>query len=445
MQSMSSAQTQKKHLNFDALRSSLSHRFNQIPDTRVQGRCKHSLHDAMMSAFSCMFFQDPSIAEFQRQVQEGTNNNNLHTLFNVLTIPKDTQLREVVDNVASEALRPVFKDYFHQLQRAKQLEPFQVLPNLYMCAIDGVYHHSSEQVHCEQCLTKKHKNGSVTYSHGVLQGAFMHPEQRQVIPVMPEPIANSASGYQKQDCEINAAKRFIAHLKKDHPRLGILITGDGLFSKAPMVNLVLEQKMHFMFVAKPDDHKYMMQWIADYDSLPELLVNDLQGREHRYTYQNQVPLNAQEEAPLVNYIHYELCNEKGKVTFTNSWVTDIPVNQGNVARLAKAGRCRWKIENECFNTLKNQGYHLNHNFGHGKKNLSHNMYLLTLLAFFFHQIFELSDPDYQLCRKSYVNKIALWETFRTLIIYYIFESWDDALSKLQYGRSNAAKALQKNK
>jgi len=57
------------------------------------------------------------------------------------------------------------------------------------------------------------------------------------------------------------------------------------------------------------------------------------------------------------------------------------------------------------------------------------MYLLTLLAFFFHQIFELSDPAYQLCRKSYVNKIALWETFRTLIIYFIFESWDDALRK----------------
>jgi hypothetical protein len=208
------AHAQKKHLSFDALRSSLSNCFTLIQDDRVQGRCQHTLHDAMMSAFACMFFQDASIAEFQRQVQEGKNTNNLNTLFHVQTIPKDTQLRDVVDNVSSEALRPIFKDYFHQLQRAKQLEPFQVLPNLYLCAIDGVYHHSSEQVHCEQCLTKKHKNGSVTYSHGVLQGAFMHPEQRQVIPVMPEPIANSEGGYLKQDCEINAAKRFITHLKK---------------------------------------------------------------------------------------------------------------------------------------------------------------------------------------------------------------------------------------
>lgn len=444
MRKSPTAHTQKKHLNFDALRSSLSHFFASIPDHRVQGRCQHSLHDAMMSAFACMFFQDPSIAEFQRQVQEGKNNNNLHTLFDVQTIPKDTQLRDVIDSVSSEALRPVFKAYFHQLQRAKQLEPFQVLPSIYMCAIDGVYHHSSEQVHCEQCLTKTHRNGSITYSHGVLQGAFMHPEQRQVIPVMPEPIANSETGYKKQDCEINAAKRFIAHLKKDHPRLGILITGDGLFSKAPMVNLVLEHKMHFLFVAKPDDHQYMMQWLADYNELPKWTVKDIKGREHRYTYQNSVPLNGKEDAPLVNYILYELINENGKVTYTNSWVTDIVIDKHNVARLAKAGRCRWKIENECFNTLKNQGYHLNHNFGHGKKNLSHNMYLLTLLAFFFHQIFELSDPSYQLCRKRYVNKLALWETFRTLIIYFIFDSWNEAFSKLLEGRANA-KVRQKNK
>ena len=335
------AKFSKKHLCFDALRSSLSLCFKNIPDSRVQGRTQHSLHDSMMSAFACMFFQDASVAEFQRQVQEGKNNNNLHTLFEVKTIPKDTQLRDVVDNVSSEELRPIFKSFFHQLQRAKQLELFQVLPNLYMCAIDGVYHHSSEQVHCEQCLTKTHRNGSVTYSHGVLQGAFMHPSQRQVIPVMPEPIANSETGYQKQDCEINAAKRFIAHLKKDHPRLGVLITGDGLFSKAPMVNLVLENKMHFLFVAKPNDHKHMMEWIEAFDSLPVVSVKDLAGRVHRYTYQNQVPLNAGENAPLVNYIHYQLINEKGKVTYKNSWVTDIVVDDDNVVRLAKAGRCRW--------------------------------------------------------------------------------------------------------
>lgn len=434
----------KKHLNFDALRNSLSDHFSSLPDDRVLSRCQHSLHDAMMSAFACMFFQDSSLVSFQRDVQESHNDNNLHSIFKVDTIPKDSQLRDLVDGVSSELLRPVFKNFFYRLQRAKQLSSFQVLPNLYMCAIDGVYHHSSEHVHCPQCLTKKHKNGSVTYSHGVLQGAFMHSEQRQVIPVMPEPIANSAKGFQKQDCEVNAAKRFIIHLKNDHPRLDMMIVGDGLFSKAPMVNCVLEQQMHFLFVAKPDDHQYMMQWLDGFDTLPKLNTGDLRGRKHHYSYQNRVPLNGKEDAPLVNYIHYELENEKGKVTYKNSWVTDIEVSDDNVIQLTQAGRCRWKIENECFNTLKNQGYHLNHNFGHGKKNLSHNMYLLTLLAFFFHQIFELCDPNYQLARKAFVNKQSLWQSFRVLMTYFVFSSWRDAFGKLLKGRANAIARL-KNK
>jgi len=423
----------KKHLDFTALRQSLSSHLLDIKDHRVTSKCTHTLHDAVMSGFACMFFQDPTLAQFQLRMQENENKNNLRTLFAVNTIPKETQLREVIDATPSDAFRPVFKDYFERLRRAKHLDDFQLLPGQYLCAIDGVYHHSSEQIHCEQCLSKTHKNGSVTYHHAMLQGAFMHPDKKQVIPVMPEPIANT-DGQQKQDCEFNASKRFLSQLKKDHPRLGIIIVGDGLFSKGPMIEQVRAKNMHFLFVAKPDDHKYLMEWINAFEALPEVAFGDAKGRHHRFTYMNQVPLNAQEGAALVNYVHYELTNEKGKVTYRNSWVTDIEINDANVVRIAKGGRCRWKIENECFNTLKNQGYHLEHNFGHGKQYLSHNMYLLTLLAFFFHQIFELTDPAYQLCRRSMGSKTHLWETFRVLIRYFIFESWNDLMQKLMSGR-----------
>jgi len=425
--------TIKKHLDFSALRQCFSDHIKTINDQRVQGRCTHSLHDAFMSGFACMFFQDPSLAHFQKRLDEEENTNNLRTLFKVTTIPKETQLRGVIDQIDGDVLRPVFKEYFERLRRDKQLESFQMIPGQYLCAIDGVYYHTSENVHCDQCLSKKHKNGSTTYHHAALQGAFMHPGKRQVIPTMPEPIANT-DGAAKQDCEINAAKRYIKKLKADHPRLGITITGDGLFSKAPMIEYVLSHTMNYLFVAKPGDHQYMMEWIAAYDTLPQVTASDVKGRQHRYTYINQVPLNGQKDAPVVNYIHYELINKSGKVTYKNSWVTNLNVNSNNVAQLAKGARCRWKIENECFNTLKNQGYHLEHNFGHGKKYLSHNMYLLTMLAFFFHQIFELTDPAYQLCRRSLGSKRLLWETFRVLIRYFIFNNWNELMLKLMSGR-----------
>ena len=427
--------TMKKHLRFDSLRKSLSMNLRNIDDNRLQSRCEYSLHDVAMSGFACMYFQDPSLSEFQRRMEEDKHQNNLRNIFGVKNIPKESQLRDILDGIESESFRPVFSDFLTRLQRGKQLEEYQVLPGLYSCAIDGVYHHSSEKVHCEKCLTKTHKNGTKTYSHGVLQGAIMHPDKRQVIPVMPEAIANS-DGDKKQDCEMNAAKRFVKKLKKDHPRLGFIIVGDGLFSKAPMIKDVVSEGMHFLFVAKPDDHKYMMEWLNVFCRLPEVVFSDEKGRQHRYIYKNEVPLNGGTDAPLVNYIHYELTNEKGKVTFKNSWVTDIEVNESNVVQLAKSGRSRWKIENECFNTLKNQGYSLSHNFGHGKSHLSHNVYLLTLLtllAFYFHQIFELSDPAYQLCRKTFVSKTMLWNEFRVVIRYFIFDSWDDVMLKLMAG------------
>jgi len=427
------ATTMKKHLGFGSLRQAFSDHLLNIQDHRQEARCNHSLHDAVMSGFACMFFQDPSLSQFQQRMEEHEYKNNLRTLFNVETIPKDTQLRDIIDNIYSEYFRPVFKDYFEKLQRSKYLKSYQILPDHYLCAIDGVYHHSSDSIYCDKCLTKTHKNGTKTHQHGVLQGALMHPDKRQVIPFMPEPIANS-DGTKKQDCEINSAKRFIEKLKKDHPRLGLIIVGDGLFSKGPMIQTVLDKKMHFLFVAKPNDHKYMVEWISAFNSLPSITSSDTKGRHHQYRYVNKVPLNSKEDAPLVNYIEYELTNADGKITFKNSWVTDIEVNESNVERLARGGRCRWKIENECFNSLKNQGYCLEHNFGHGKENLSHNMYLLTLLAFFFHQIFELSDPAYQLCRRSLGSKKHLWERIRTLICYFIFNSWNDVMLKVMSGR-----------
>jgi hypothetical protein len=419
----------KKHLSFDALRTAVSAQLHHVDDPRQQGRCQHSVHDAVMSGFACMFFQDPSMADFQRRMDSRKQRNNLRQLFDVTTIPKDSQLREVIDSVDSEFLRPIFKDLFTRLQRGKYLPNFQILPNLYICGIDGVYHHSSEKVHCDHCLSRTHRNGSVSYSHGVLQGALMHPDQKQIIPVMPEPIANT-DGQTKQDCEINAAKRFVVKLKQDHPRLGLIITGDGLFSKAPMINHVLAQGMHYVFVAKPSDHTYMMDWLDAYPQLPLVESRDVKGRIHQCRYQNQVPLNGRADAPMVNYLHYQIADKTGRVVFKNSWVTDIEVTHDNVRALARGGRCRWKIENECFNTLKHQGYHLEHNFGHGKKHLSHNMYLLTLLAFYFHQIFELSDPAYQLCRRIFVAKTSLWEEFRALIRHFIHTDWDQLMVQM---------------
>jgi len=199
---LASLTKQKKHLSFSALRKALASHFHTIADFRESSKCDYSLHDVLMSAFSCMYFQDPSLNEFQRRLQEEKHKNNLLTLFGVKNIPKNTQLRDILDLIPSEVLSPVFKDFFNRLRRHKHLDDFAVLPNTLLCAIDGTQYHSSKEVHCEQCLTKEHKKTGIRYSHAVLQGAIMHPDKKQVIPIMPEAIANT-DGSKKQDCDIS--------------------------------------------------------------------------------------------------------------------------------------------------------------------------------------------------------------------------------------------------
>src|ERR1700722_13172989 len=82
-----------------------------------------------------------------------------------------------------------------------------------------------------------------------------------------------------------------------------------------------------------------------------------------------VPLRGDTDAIAVNWLMIEIRDARGDLTYRNSFITDLPVERDNVAQLAACGRARWKIENEGFNVLKTKGYNLEHNFGHGKRNL----------------------------------------------------------------------------
>lgn len=407
----------------------MSAHFRSLPDGRQGAKCSYPLHDVLMSAFACMYFQAPSWAQFQKRMDEAHHRSNLRTLFDVHDIPGDTQLRDCLDALPSEWFAPLFTDFYERLRRHKHLESYALFPGLLLCTIDGTQYHSSRQVHCPACLRKHHRNGETTYSHAVLQGAIMHPDKKQVVPVMPEAIGNG-DGADKQDCELNAAKRFVKRLKADHPRQGFLICGDGLMSHQPMVEAVKEQGMHYLFVAKPGDHAYLFEWLEAYPELPSREVVDAQGRVHRYRWQNAVPLHGQRGAVEVNFLDYQLINTAGKITYRNSWVSDLTVTAENVPELVRAGRCRWKIENECFNTLKNQGYNIEHNYGHGQQHLSYNMYLLTLLAFFQHQIFELTDGLYQAARQRCGSKAFFWESCRARTGLLVVDSWEQLMDML---------------
>jgi len=417
----------KKHLSFSNLRKTISGRVLQIEDPRREGSVAHSIHDCCLSGFAMMFFQDPSMLAFQRRLQDDGHKNNLQTIFGVGSIPKATQLRDVIDLITSSSFDPIFSDFFSLLQRAKQLEKFQFFKKQYLISTDGTQYFTSENLSCNGCLEKtSRKTGKTIYSHQFLGASIVHPDQRQVIPLAPEPIQNT-DGSTKQDCERNAGKRLIQKIRKTHPKLDIIIAGDDLYSNQPFIDELQSNRMSFILVAKSGDHKFLFNHLDSVThKIQTLELPDDKGRQHIYRWINDVPLNGTARAQNVNFFDYTI-KAAGKTNFHSSWVTDIPVNQNNVKTLVVGGRSRWKIENEYFNTLKNLGYNAEHNYSHGMQYASFNFLLFILLAFFVHQILELSDPLYQKCRGKFSSRIEYWNQLRCTIRIHIFASYEHLL------------------
>lgn len=419
----------KKHLNFKSLRQAVSDLVSDFGDSRQNGKVDHTLHDSCLSALAMMIFQDPSMLAFQTRLQNSNSMNNLKTLFDVQTIPKESQMKEILDSICYQSFYPIFPEFLSRLQRGKELEKFKYINDAYLLALDGTQYFSSENIGCDHCLTKKLKSGNILFYHQAIAATIVHPNLRQVIPLAPEPITNN-DGSKKQDCERNAGKRIVQRIRKTHPKLPIITLGDDLYSNDPFIQKVKEGRMSFIFVAKPSSHKFMFQCLEDLNDLGDIKTfqyTDPKGRSHIYKWYNSIPLTkTQAKKNYVNFFEYAII-DKNKTTFKSSWVTDITISQDNVEKLVKAARSRWKIENEAFNTLKNQGYHAEHNFGHGSCNLSFNFFIFNLIAFFMHQIFEMTDRHYQNCRKAFSSKKEFWNNIRSTARLLVFSSWEKLL------------------
>jgi hypothetical protein len=408
----------RKHLSADALLELLRRRFEKIPDHRGR-KCPISLADALMSAFAMFFLKDPSLLAFE----ERRNDENLRNLFRIAHVPSDTQMREILDSVEPRQLRPLFDAVFRQLQRGKALEPFVFHQGCYLLSLDGTGYFSSSSIHCDSCLEKVNKQtGEITYQHQMLAAVLMHPDCREVVPLAPEPIEKQ-DGSEKNDCERNAAKRLLRQIRREHPHLKLIVVEDGLASNAPHIRELQNQNMRFILGAKPGDHPFLFdQVLAAFEADRVTSICWTEGEVLcEISFLNGVPLNESNQDLLVNWLQYGEYGPNGEERKW-TWVTDLEISRQNARRLVKGGRCRWKIENETFNTLKNQGYHFEHNYGHGEKNLSVVFAMLMMLAFLVDQVQQLCCPLFQAVWKKEGSKRALWESLRSHFRHFTFQS-----------------------
>jgi hypothetical protein len=388
--------------------------FEQVSDPR-RNNSSYKMADLLSLAYAMFHLKDSSLSAFREQFS--VRAENLGRVYGVEVLPGDTALREGIDEVPPEELQALFKPMIDFLQKQEVLKERHVLGGFTIVSVDGTGHYCSGVKGCPQCMIKNHSSGKTTYYHQLLGAVAVHPDQSTVFPVACEAIVKQ-DGSTKNDCELNASKRIIPQIRKALGEEKIIAVFDALYINGPHIKALKEETMSYIIGSKGQTYvDVQVEDLRKKDKLQSLSwqTGNTNGVAN---FTNGLILNGQHQDILTNYFEYIETNIKtGEKTFYSTWITDIQISAENIKELITVARTRWKIENETFNTLKNQGYHLEHNYGHGKKNLATNFAILTFLAFLTDQIAQHLDKDFQEAKTVCKTFKALWEKIRS--VFYL--------------------------
>lgn len=419
--------------SFEKLVQYLETVISSFPDVRTGRNTTYEVRDAVLSAFSVFFMQCPSFLAHQRAMAGRIGKNNASSIFGVHKIPTDTHIRTLLDPVPAELLFPVFDEIFRFLLDNGAIADFVTSEGLLLIALDGTWFFSSEQISCPACQSKRHTNGTTTFYHSAITPVIVKPGADYIVSLPPEFITLD-DGSSKQDCENKAAKRWMQTIGKRYlsERYTVVLLGDDLYSRQPVCECTDEQGYHFIYVCKTSSHRYLYEWLGEFsdEDLHQTIIRHWTGKKHhlyRYRYRNGVPLRDGDDALMTNWMELAVMDVDGAVIKHFSFVTDLTLTDENIAAMIDYGRSRWKIENENNNTLKTKGYHLEHNFGHGRVHLSNFLMTLNLLAFLIHTVAHLYDRRYQLVRKTLGKRTIFFQDVQALTKYFFYPSWNHLL------------------
>jgi len=429
-----------------------SHRFDHLierwrtvaaglPDRRTGDNTRYAMADIALSAFAVFFTQCPSFLSFQQNMEQARGRNNARSLFQVQRIPSDNHIRQTLDPVEPRHLFSLFDELHQAFDQTGLLETMRAVGHTRLIALDATWYFSSQSknIHCASCSCLRHADGATTHFHSAITPVLVSPGHAQVIPLRPEFITPQ-DGQIKQDCEINAAKRWLAAHATRYSTGNDTLLGDDLYAHQPFCRQALLHGFHFLFTCKPASHAHLGRWVEALAPGPDLhtLKQRVKGKgnrweHHQYRWAHGVPLTEGADTLKVNWCEVTITDADGATLYRNSFITDWRITADNVAGLVTAGRARWKIENENNNVLKTKGYHLEHNFGHGKQHLASLLMTMNVLAFAFHTLLELTDESYRLIRSAVGARRKFFQHLEALTTYVYFETWERLLDFMMRG------------
>ena len=428
----------KQPLSFNHLLNEFRSLISQFPDKRTGKNTFHSIEDVSLGAFSIFFIQSPSFLAHQTALTEAKGKSNAQALFGMQAIPTDNHIRNLLDVVPPQQIFPMFNEVFTALNELGHLQSFRAINHQLLIALDGTQYHSSHSIHCKNCTVTEHNNGQTSYSHTVVTPVIVAPDNHRVIPLEPEFITPQ-DGHKKQDCESAAVKRWLTQYAARYQDLNVTLLGDDLYSRQPLCEQVIAAGLNFIFVCKPSSHITLYDWLDGLENTQAVQTLKRVRRKGKrreidsYRYVDQLPLREGDDAQKVNWCELTSTDQDGKVIYKNAFISNHPIHADNVVEIVQAGRARWKVENENNNTLKTQGYHFTHNFGHGKQHLSTLLASFNLLAFLFHTVLDMMDTKYQLIRAKFPSRKIFFQHVQALTYYLCFDNFDALLDFMMQG------------
>jgi hypothetical protein len=420
----------RHELTLDAFMQRL--KTKKLTDKRTGQNVQYEVNDAAQAAFAIFFMQSASFLAGQRHLQQAKGKSNAETVFKMERIPTDTHIRNLLDPVKPSEISDEFRFLLGQMGDSGYLSQWHVLGKRLAFSLDGVYYFSSQKISCAKCQKHAHEQGTV-YLHSAITPVVVAPGQPDVLPYVPEFIVPQ-DGTEKQDCEMNAAKRWVQQEAAVLRQHRAILLGDDLYSRQPLCEVALSHGCDFIFVCHRDSHPALYAVVDAVANLGRIATfshrhwNGRHGEIWTYRFLNGVPLRGGDDALSVNWCDLRITHEEtGEVLYRNEWITSLALEAKNTPEVVACGRARWKSENENNNVLKNHGYHIDHNFGHGQDHLSTTLLTLNLLAFLLHTIAQVADLIFQQVRRALGARRTFFNDVEALMRYLIFSDWPAVL------------------
>jgi hypothetical protein len=356
------------------------------------------MDEIMLGGLSLFLFKSGSRNQLNNNRSDGYFSTHYHQMFG-MKLPHQDAVHDVLRALDSEDLEQVKMNLMSRMFEQKWLRDYRLLGKYYLVAVDATGVVSFDERHCSHCLTKKSKSGKITYFHYVLEAKLVTTDGH-AFSLASEWIENPSGDFDKQDCERKAFIRIAAKLKKHYPRLPVCILADGLYPYENAFKVCENNGWKFIFVLQEGSLKTVQEELT----LPRRQqpaagwYTVKQGWRITQQYRYQTGIEYRHKYAL-NWIQcIETRNKTGQdkmgtprtVSETScfEYVTNLLPDRDCVRAIGTAGRLRWKIENEGFNTQKCGDYELEHKFSRNSYSGLKNYYCMLQIAHAINQVIE---------------------------------------------------------